>query len=176
MKILYVCSNRICAATFFWVSLVEKHCPKLNYYNYFCLFVLVSGVHYCGRRHHAQLGSHGSPDPTVLLHNYWWSDVFCYWSGVLLLTGKIVRAHLVSALYHQRRSYRTQYMRIFDFLYNSSVYWSLFLSLFTLCLSFVSSRHLVTWKLCCKQAGCLPSLLATSSYWLWLSWQRFLNG
>lgn len=56
------------------------------------LFVSVSGVYHCGRRHQAQLGSHGSPDSSVLLHNYWWSNVFYYWSGVLLLTGKNIYA------------------------------------------------------------------------------------
>lgn len=66
----------------------DRLCPKLNCYNPFCLFLSVSRNHNSSRIHQAQLGPPCSADPTVFLHHSWWSDVFCYWSGVFLLTGK----------------------------------------------------------------------------------------
>lgn len=57
---------------------------------FFCWFILVCRVDKGNRKYQAKLGSHGSSDPTVFLHYSWGSDVFCYWSGVFLLTGKTV--------------------------------------------------------------------------------------
>lgn len=55
---------------------------------YLCFFLSVPQVHYWDRIYKTQHGPNGSADPTVLLHDCWWSDVFCYRSGVFLFTGK----------------------------------------------------------------------------------------
>lgn len=110
-----------------------------------CLYILVWAVPYYGRIYRAQLSPHLPPDPTVLLHYCWGSDVFCYWLGVFLLTGTTTYTFL--------EEYTAEHL---TYILN------LFLFLFNLCPSFVSWRHLITWKQCCKQAGYLLLLLATS--------------
>lgn len=62
----------------------------------------------------------------------------------------------------------------FVFVIDNSFVVFLFWDKFFSCTS-VSLRPLVTWKQCCKQAGCLPLLLATSSFWLWRSLQNYPN-
>lgn len=116
----------------------------------FCFFLSVSQVHYWDTIHTAQHSPNGSADPTILLHHCWWSDVFCYWSGVFLLTGK--------------RSYIP--------LNNSQQFSALF---YFRSLFYVSSRPPITWKQCCRQAGYWPLLSATSLCWLWLKLQSFPN-
>lgn len=98
---------------------------------YFCFFLSVSQVHYWGRIHTAEHGPNGPADPTVLLHHCWWSDVFCYWSGVFLLTGE--------------RSYIPP--KLFTTVFCFQLY-LIFVPFF-----YVSSRPPITWKQCCRQAG-----------------------
>lgn len=78
------------------VSQVPLHYTD-HFLLFFCWFILVCRVDKCNRKYQAKHGSHGSPDPTVFLHYSWGSDVFCYWSGVFLLTGKAVwdTVHLI---------------------------------------------------------------------------------
>lgn len=123
---------------------------------FYCIFLSVSQVHYWDRIHKAQHGPNGSADPTVLLYHCWWGDVFCYWSGVLLLTGK--RSDVSPKIIHNR------------FLF---CLFSFILILFPF--FYASSRLLITWKQCCRQAGYSLLLLATSLCWLCLKLQSFPN-